>query len=121
MLNADMGFYHLFNSKPNGTAPGKYCPQLKNLTTLFNCSTKDPSYMPLSHNAQQAFNYVKNLTLYYYDLYKAFNALTSVPSEFDNSANFVRFYPSWVCNGTQPICMGDVWMQACAGYSIPTC
>ena len=80
MLNVDMGFYHNFTAAADGTAPGKYCPQINNVTALYDCSLVDPSYMPLSRNALQAFSYVKSLSTFYYDLFLAYNALTSVPS-----------------------------------------
>lgn len=78
-LNIDMGYYHNFTGNAEGATSGKYCPQLSNIT-LYDCSKVDPSYMPLSNNAQQVFNYVKNSTLFYSDLINAMLKMISVPS-----------------------------------------
>jgi hypothetical protein len=113
-----MGIYHNFTASSDGTAPGKYCPQGNN-ATLFDCSKKDPSYMPLSHNAQQAYSYIANSTLFYSDLIAAFLRLTSVPSEYDGP--YVDFRPQYVCESGVPVCRGDVLLQNCKNFSVPSC
>lgn len=61
----------------NGTAPGKYCPQGFN-TTLYDCNSRDSSYMPLSRNAGQGFRYALNNLAYLNDLVPAFLRLMNV-------------------------------------------
>lgn len=117
-MNVDMGIYHSFTATADGTAPGRSCPQLDNLT-LFDCSKVDPSYMPLSPNAQQAHNYVQNSTLFYVDVINALLKVTSVPSEYDTPESFVSFYPEYVCENGVPKCRGDVFLQNCAGFTNP--
>ncbi len=116
LLNVDMGMYHDFKSSANGTAPGKYCPQLNN-NTLYDCSKVDRSYMPLSRNAQTVFNYANSPITYYRDLINAMMRLTSVPSESDNSNTWIDFRPKFVCVNGQLKCLGDVLFQNCQGYT----
>lgn len=91
MLNADMGVYQDFKSDQNGAVSEKWCPQMRN-TTLFDCHQIDPSYMPLSTNAQQAWTYHQNQTKFFEDVIDAFIRMTNVKPPGDTST-YLDFTP----------------------------
>lgn len=117
MLNADMGVYHNFVSAQDGSVSKKWCPQMKN-TSLYDCSSVDSSYMPLSSNAQQAWTYHQNQTKFYEDVIDAFIRMTSVRSEEDTNS-YLDFTPELVCVNGELVCRGDVFLQNCPDF-VPT-
>ena len=129
MLNADMAVYHSFTADANGNVTGKFCNQWQN-ATLYDCSNTDPSYLPLSSNAQLSHNYATNQTLFYWDVIHAFVDMTSVPSEND-SGSYSTVTSGWECVSEVDSvtgvtshflqCQGDVFLQGCAGHSQPVC
>ena len=129
MLNVDMAVYHNFTANSTGHVTGKFCNQFNN-ASLHDCSASDPTFLPLSSNAQRSWNYAHNQTLFYWDMIHAFVDMTSVPSEFD-SGSYTDITSAWVCvSETDPVtgvtthflqCQADVFMQGCAGFSQPVC
>lgn len=109
MLNVDMGFYHQFTADANGAVTGKYCSQGSNSQGLKDCSATDSSYMPLSSNAQTAYDYATNQATYFRDVIDAFYRMTSHLSEFDANTVLTDYHPGWVCVNGQPQCYGDIW------------
>ena len=129
MLNIDMAMYHNFTPDANGRTAGKFCPQFEN-TTQFDCHAHDPSFLPLSRNAQNIWNYAKNQTLYFWDVIHAFIEMTSIPAENDPGI-YQGIAPAWECvQETNMVtgntfytlkCLGDLFLQGCIGFSQPQC
>ena len=81
--------------------------------------------MPLARNAQQAWTYTQNPTLFYQDFINAFLKMVSVPPEND-PGNYQNYSPAWVCveqnDGSFALeCLGDVFRLGCPGFSQPAC
>lgn len=72
-----MSIYYNFTAGTNGTVKGLYCPQGAN-KTLFDCNSKNSSYLKLSSRAPQGFKYATNNTAWIEDLVPAFLKLVNV-------------------------------------------
>ena len=119
MLNVDMGFYHSFTAATDGSVTGKYCNQGRN-RTMVDCHAQDPSYLPLSSNAGQVWNYAHNQTLFFWDTINAFVKMTNVPGDND-AGTYTNISPEWKCVNGVLECQGDVFLHGCRGYAQPNC
>ena len=112
ILNSDIAMFHNLTGDSKGRFKGKFCPQLRN-DTLFDCSRKDASYLPLSRNAHQVWEYSRKPEKFYSDIIQAFLKMMRVPEKKSDENYYRAFTPQWGYLHGVRTCLGDIFEQGC--------